>query len=213
VLLDLFTSPWFSCTFLGLLVPWHPPLSLPGFFPTISISLYLFSPSRSADPNSSLYCWNLAFCFDWSDKCCDYCVLTCLLIIIELLVFLDLEELLVGFVRHLMLLMASKQGAPILPVPLESSLTMVIHSFPLASDCVWDCSQGFTCKVELLLGSCHVVKFFNVWFAFLYSDLFFLHAHSNWCKTWFCLVLNRLWRAYLFSKLVIYPLRNFATTS
>jgi hypothetical protein len=46
-------------------------------------------------------------------------------------------------------------------------------------DCVWDCSQGFTCKVELLLGSCHVVKFFNVWFAFLYSDLFFLHAHSN----------------------------------
>jgi hypothetical protein len=78
-----------------------------------------------------------------------------------------LEELLVGFVRHLMLLMGSKQGAPILPVPLESSLTMVIHSFPLVSDCVWDCSQGFTCKVYLLLGSGHVVKFFNVWFAFL----------------------------------------------
>jgi hypothetical protein len=125
------------------------------------------SLSCLADPNSSLYRWNLAVCFDWSDKCCECCVLTCLLIIIELLVFLDLEELLVGFVRHLMLLMASKQGAPILPVPLESSLTMVIHSFPLVSDCVWDCSQGFTCKVELLLGSCHVVKFFNVWFAFL----------------------------------------------
>jgi hypothetical protein len=30
------------------------------------------------------------------------------------------------FTRHLMLLMASKQGAPILPVPLESSLTMVV---------------------------------------------------------------------------------------
>jgi hypothetical protein len=71
------------------------------------------------------------------------------------------------FTRHLMLLMGSKQGAPILPVPLESSLTMVIHSFPLVSDCVWDCSQGFTCKVYLLLGSGHVVKFFNVWFAFL----------------------------------------------
>lgn len=152
MLLDLFTSPWFSCAFLGLLVPWHPPLSLPGFFPTISISLSILSLSHSADPNSSFYCWNLAFCFDWSDKCCDYCVLTCLLIIIELLVFLDLGRIACWFCQTFDAVDGKQARRTNSSSPLGE---LFDHGNSLISSCIWLCmglQSGFHLQSRAVVG-------------------------------------------------------------